>query len=348
MKIQAIQIFLIFTICIQSCKNSEEEIIFPVDKNVKSEIILKDMIIKLPSRMFVIDSLLIFQDVFAEEKYIKYYNLKNRELLTEFGHKGKGPGELVTPYLMYVDMNSYEVYIYDPNLQKMHTFDIQKSSSSPDQIFDLKSINKKDTYGPFFVTQPDNHIFYGTGLFKEGYLVAVNTENKSYEYFGKFPFKPKGTNNLNISDASNGTILLTPDKNNLVIATDKFGYLACYGIKGNERRPVLKWELHLSKPEYRLDGQRIVFSPANKTGTMNMALTNDKIYLLYQGEDFRYYTSMSDEYNPRTVMVFTMDGKPLAKYHLDKSAVRIAVDRDENIYCITTDTGYNLVKLKLN
>ncbi|MGV8096496.1 MAG: BF3164 family lipoprotein [Mangrovibacterium sp.] len=347
MKIKEILTFLIFIICIQSCKNSDEEIVFPINKDVKSEIIVKDMVIKLPSHIFVIDSLLIFQDVFAEEKYIKYYNLKNRKLLTEFGYKGKGPGELVTPHLMYIDMNSYEICIYDPNLQKMHISDVYKFSDTPDKIFDLKSNDKKDANKPYYTTQPNGSIFYVTGLFKNGYLASVDTEKKRYEYFGRFPFKPRGTNNLNISDANNGSILLTPDKNNLVITTHRFGYLACYGVN-RKNLPELKWEIHLSEPKYRLDGQRIVFSPTNKIGTMDMVLTDDKIYLLYQGKDFRYYTSLSSEHNPRTVMVFTIGGKPLAKYHLDKSAVRIAVDRDENIYCITTDPGYNLVKLKLD
>lgn len=346
MKIKA-TLYLTIIIGVLSCQNDENKVVFPIDKDVKSEIILKDMILESPSDMFIIDSLLILQDRLDGERYLKYYNLNNNEFLTEFGNKGKGPKELITPYLTYVDINTYDICVYDPNLQKMHTFDVHKFSDTPDKIYDLKSDNEKDKYKPYYITHPKGHTFYGTGLFKDGYLVAIDTEKKSYEYFGKFPFNPKGSNKLNISDANSGSILMTPDKNNLVVKTNRFGYLACYNING-DKLPVLKWEVQLSKPKYKLDGQRIIFSPTNKIGVMDMVLTNDKIYLLYQGEDFRYYTSMSSEHNPKTVMVFTIDGKPLAKYNMDKTAIRITVDRDENIYCISTEPEYNLVKLKLD
>ncbi|MGV8095708.1 MAG: BF3164 family lipoprotein [Mangrovibacterium sp.] len=164
-------------------------------------------------------------------------------------------------------------------------------------------------------------------------------------YFGKYPLKTSNSNNLNLGDACSGPIVLTPDKKHLVIATSKFGYLSCYRV--NKEETELFWELWLSKSEYKMDGQRTIFSPQNEIGTMSMALSNDKIFLLYQGEEFRYYTSMDPQYSPRTVMVFSMEGQPLAKYHLDRPATRIAVDLNENIYCITKDPEYNLVKLKI-
>jgi hypothetical protein len=338
------------TICLlffilQGCKQ-DSEIIFPIEKQVETEIILPDLMLRLTPRIYITDSLLIVQEPNIPEKYLKYYHLGRKELLAEFGQAGKGPEQMVTPYLAYVDTYSSQVYLFDPNLRKMHIFDVAQLSEKPDTIIDLGIKSEKSSDWLFYVTQPSGNIIYGRGLLRNGYLAAFDTKKRELKYFGKYPLKLKRSNSWNISDACSATFMLSPDKKHLVLATSKFGYVACYRV--DKEKTELSWEHRLSVPMYKLDDQRVVFSSQNKIGTMDLVLTNDKIFLLYQGEDFRYYHSMDPEHFPRIVMVFSMDGKPLAKYHLDHPAIRITVDHDENIYCLTSTPEFNLVKLKIN
>lgn len=340
-----ISICLLFFI-FQACSKQGPEITFPIEKDVETEIILPDLLIRQATDIYITDSLLIVQEPNTPEKYLKYYHLGKKKLLAEFGQAGKGPQQMITPYLVYVDSYSSQVYLYDPNLRKMHVFDVAQLSAKPDTIINLAMKKKKSSDWLFYVTQPSGNIIYGRGLLVNGYLAAVDTKNGELKYFGKYPLKSRHSGNLNISDACNGPLALSPDKKHLILATGKFGYLACYQV--DKEKTKLSWEHRLSVPEYKMDGQQVTFSSQNKTGTMDLALTHDKIFLLYQGKEFRYYRSMDPEHFPRIVMVFSMDGKPLAKYHLDHPATRITVDHDENIYCLTSTPEYNLVKLKLN
>jgi hypothetical protein len=327
-----------------ACNKQYEVIKFSQNQHVKTEIVIEDLAVQTPSDIFIIDSILVVQDVRAHERYLKYYDINKNEMITEFGMRGKGPDELITPYLSYVDADSYQIYLYDPNLMKIHIFDTEKYSDKPDCIINLDT-QQENHSRIFYVTHPKNKFVYGMGLLKDGYLAAIDTKEQRIDYFGNYPIKPRKSNSLNIADACNGMLKLTPDKQHLIVTTNKFGYIACYETDSN--LPRLKWEKNISKILYKMEGQRILFSPNNKTGTMSMALSDDKIFLLYHGGEFRYYNSMATEHAPKTIMVFSIDGSPLALYHLDRPAIRIAIDQSENIYCISKESQYNLVKIKL-
>jgi hypothetical protein len=340
-------VFIVLGVLVfQGCSRQRPEIKFPVEQQVKTEVILSDLRIRMAGSIFITDSLLILQEPNTPEKYLKYYHLGRKELLAEFGQTGKGPGQMITPYLCYVDTYSSQVYLFDPNLRKMHVFDVAQLSEKPDTVINLNTSLNKGSEWLSHVTQPSGNVIYGGGMLRNGYLAAVDTKTGEIRYFGKYPLKSKHSNNLNISDACNALLILSPDKKHLVLATSRFGYLACY--EPDKEKTRLSWEHQLSVPKYKMDGQRVVFTSQNETGTMDLALTNDKIFLLYQGSEFRHYHSRNTEDLPRIVMVFSMDGKPLAKYYLDHPATRITVDHDENIYCLTTTPEYNLVKLKIN
>jgi hypothetical protein len=269
-------------------------------------------------------------------------------MITAFGEKGNGPDQLITPRLANVDKIEHKIYLYDLNLEKMHKFDIAKFSDSPDKIFKLSNdskINNKYISRIYYATQPVGERIFGNGIFKDGFIAATNYENKQVIYFGNYPLKTGDSNNLNVSEACSNMIRTSPDNKHLIVTTNRFGYVGCYQI--NIPKPKLEWEINLSKPSFRIDGQRIIFSRHNKIGAMSMTVTNDKVFILYQGTDFQYYTSSDTKFYPRTIMVFSIIGEPLALYHLDRPVLRIDVDENENIYCISQDPNYNLVKLKL-
>lgn len=338
---------IIAILIIESCSMKFKNVKFPLEREVNCDVIIANISSQAFTGIYIVDSLLIFQDVRANEKFIKYYNINNGEIVTEFGQIGKGPNQLITPYIANVDKIERKIYLYDPNLRIMHKFDIAKFSDSPDEIYRLKDQSNDNTITSriFYATQPVDKRIFGNGLFKDGYITAANFETQQVEYFGNFPLKTTKSNNLNIADACSNNLRVTPDKNHLIVTTNRFGYVACYQI--NIPSPKLIWEINLSKALFSTEGQRIIFSRNNKIGVMSMAVTNDKIFLLYQGTEFRYYTSSDTQFYPHTVMVFSINGKPLALYHLDRPAIRIDVDENENIYCISQDPEYNLVKLRL-
>ncbi|MGV8095707.1 MAG: BF3164 family lipoprotein [Mangrovibacterium sp.] len=176
---------------IQGCATPEGKIVFPKVVEVKSEVVLSDLQLRLASNIYIVDSLLIIQDVQAQEKYLKYYDLRRNELLIEFGQKGKGPEQLITPYLFYVDSYSSKVYLYDPNLLKMHVFDVAQLSEKPDTIINLELKQEKNTDRVFYLTQPSANIIYGMGLLRKGYLAAVDTKEGKAKLFWKIPTENK-------------------------------------------------------------------------------------------------------------------------------------------------------------
>ncbi|TKG94562.1 hypothetical protein EYV94_11475 [Puteibacter caeruleilacunae] len=334
---------LVLLVVLTSCNLFAQKIPFSTEKTIKGSVVIGDLIIGGPSRLFVMDSLLLVQDVRNNgDKFLKVYNLEKGKLSRELGHKGRGPGELMTPMINNVDMKSNRYYLRDNNLKKAHLYDIN-NPSNPDSIINLDFLKNSLLLKSVYL---NDSILLGQGWFKDGLIATVNFKSKSVNYGVKFPFAPFEGPSMNLGRANDGIIQLSPDKKHLIFASMYFGYVGCYKIDGINLSK--KWEKWLSKPKYKLDGKRIIYNTReNLMGVMDMTITNSKIYCIYSGAPMYLARSMDAKNSPKTILCFSMEGVPLTKYHTDRPIIEIASDGKDGVYCLSKDPEYNVVRFKL-
>ncbi|TKG94561.1 hypothetical protein EYV94_11470 [Puteibacter caeruleilacunae] len=320
-----------------------QNIQFKVEKNIKGEVVVKDLIIGGPSLLHVMDSLLFVQDVRNHgNKYLKVYNIEKGTLSKELGQRGRGPGELISPMISYTNPQNQQYYLRDKNAKKVHIFNLN-DNSAPDSIIDLDFFKNNAILDWRYL---NDSILLGNGWFKDSLIAIINFKSKQINFTQDFPLRPFDGPSMNIGRANAGVLKLTPDKKHLLYSCVDIGYLACYKIDGI--RLEKQWDRWLSKPKYKLDGKRIVYhSKDNLLGCMDCCVTNNRVYCIYEGIPTYMIGNMDPKNSPKTIITFSMKGEPLGKYHADRPIIRITPDGNGGVYCVSEDPEYNVVRYKL-
>lgn len=118
MMMKCFLVYILLLLCI-SCTNKKSsypcQVIenpsiesYPIVDLVGKELPWQDSTLLDPYRMWIQDSLLIFQDYIGKEKgFVSYYSLNTYKLITTFGVIGRGPHEYLTPRIHWNDEHSF-------------------------------------------------------------------------------------------------------------------------------------------------------------------------------------------------------------------------------------------------
>lgn len=184
----------------------------------------------------------------------------------------------------------------------------------------------------------------GMGMLQDNLFALIDLETNGITQHGKLPFKPKNAGNNFYWELNSGSIFLTPDKKHLIFTAMYFGYIACYKLE-NEAFS-LEWEHWITDVKYTMSNGRIYFKNDNLIGFMNAAVTNEKIYAIYHGEGMHAMRA-DDPNQPKTIMVFSIKGEPLAKYRTDCPILRIGLNPQGEVFCVSNPLVYDLVKFNI-
>lgn len=316
--------------------------VFKTEKRVIPRTIINDIPAMTLGFFSLKDSLLITQDMRAEQDFLKIIGYKKNDLFIEFGTRGRGPDELPTPKLTGLSEDGEEFMLFDPNLKKIHYCEINSFSSKPNKVIDLRDSNLQF----IFDARPVNENFIiSSGLYKDGLLASIDIQN-GYEvnYYGSFPVSPRGIDPYLLSDLNKGGIRLSPSKEYIIFSTINFGYISCFKIGRNKLEKI--WEHWITAPKYEIKNGRVYLKGDNILGFMDVAVTDEYVYAIYHGKEMSAIRSQKTEDNPETIMKFSLDkGTPLVKYFTDLPVTRIAVNPEGKLYCIAKPLGYDLVEI---
>jgi hypothetical protein len=308
-------------------------------ENLSSTEIIKDIPLMGIGRIYFTDSLFITQDIRAKENYLTVYNYKDNSLFIQFGKKGKGPKQMITPYLISLSDDERQLIFYDSNIKKIHFCNLEDFNDIPSKIISLKDVDLRRIWKARVL---DDNFIIAKGMFENGLFALINIKSNEFTIQGELPFHPKGSSKNNFFwELNQGSFFLSPDKKKVIYTAMNFGYIACYSFDGT--RLTKTWEHWVTKPKYIIDNGRIRWKQNNTIGFMNSVIANDKIYAIFHGKDMPAIRSSVGE-RPETIMVFSLDGKPLAKYKTDKPIVRIGANPNGEIYGIALDVTYDLIK----
>ncbi|HDR51278.1 MAG TPA: hypothetical protein ENN90_06620 [Mariniphaga anaerophila] len=316
--------------------------VFKTEKRVIPRTIINDIPAMTLGFFSLKDSLMITQDMRAEQDFLKIIGYKKNDLFIEFGTRGRGPDELPTPKLTGLSEDGEEFMLFDPNLKKIHYCEINSFSSKPNKVIDLRDSNLQF----IFDARPVNENFIiSSGLYKDGLFASIDIQN-GYEvnYYGSFPVSPRGIDPYLLSELNKGGIRLSPSKEYIIFSTINFGYISCFKIGRNKLEKI--WEHWITAPKYEIKNGRVYLKGDNILGFMDVAVTDEYVYAIYHGKEMSAIRSQKAEDNPETIMKFSLDkGTPLVKYFTDLPVTRIAINPEGKLYCIAKPLGYDLVEI---
>ncbi|AXG69863.1 TolB-like 6-blade propeller-like protein [Kordia sp. SMS9] len=291
---------------------------------------------KLGAKLFIIDS--------KSNKVIKAFTTDDT-YIGSFGMKGKGPGEILSPFGS-LDFHNDKVWIFDGTLNKYLGFQ-QDSIGSNDY---------KPTENELFFDS--KVMFYELGWLDAETIVGLdvseannrllfyNITTKQITNKGSLPPLPK--NNIPISihkQSFMATLKVKPDKNKIALANLYADLIEIYNKDGSD---VVKVKTNLDfLPKYELanNGYQTVMGQGGDTkfGYIDMCVSDAKIYALFSGKT----RAVSPFAFGKTIHVFDWKGTLLDVIELEKESIAIEIDTDDKNLFVIEFGNANVVQYKL-
>ncbi|MGD9556963.1 MAG: BF3164 family lipoprotein [Mangrovibacterium sp.] len=328
-------------ILLVSCNIKDQSINFPVVEQASTSICINDLKIGIPDKLFYLDSFFVLNDYKATEDYISLFEMEQGRHIRSFGKKGKGPNEMITPLLPDVNENSRTLTLFDPNLKQMQLWSVDNIESVLLKQIHLDFL-KVMLLKAYYV---DDNLIIGLGFLKDGLFCLINPKNRTYNIVEDFPIMPYRDGNHELSAANGGRISFFPDHKHFIFSMSDIGYLACYQIENGN---IMKtWERWITKPDYKVNNKKIIWSKNNELGFMDVAISHNKIFGLYSGRHMKFKNGRDEENIPNTILVFDLIGNPLKKCMTDVPILRIATDDQGKLFGISLSSKFDLVKINL-
>lgn len=287
-----------------------------------------------------------YGDVLAvEQRYkennVSLINLSDRTIRAWLPF-GEGENEAYTIDNLSVNDRG-EISAFDFETGKLHRHNpkaLSRSVTPPLLLAEGDNTHLSAVQGDYFVIS--------TGLYEQGRYRFYSLEDESESYFIPYPehpaypdLSPYGKSILWAS-----TVLrLRPDNKAFVCTDIRSGQLDICQIDGNTISLVCRHTYYSPHVDIQ-DGEQplVAYYADNVTGFREVAVSNERIYVLYSGKTYK------DEgqkiINSHTLLVFDWEGTLLNNYTLPEAATYLTFDTEENLLYGTTPDAklvqYNL------
>lgn len=315
-----------------NCKKNEPtlEKSFKKTPLISEEIIIDNSFFANPSRIEIIDTIMLFVDIY-EEKCFTAIDLKNKSVINRFGTQGRGPGEL-----------SYPADLTYNKQERTVSFSIR----NPTRYWDLniKDITNSDiSFNDKFKFKNER----GTARF----LSIAPIRNSNGKLFSSGMFSG-GMYGICQSDGTLDTIIgyYTAAKEHLSIDSYLLGSGYQGMVKSNPVAPFVAYVsyrhdlvevIDCSNDNYKIirfhGGNYPILSVGNNVSMalnqhhplsfMDLCTTDKYIYALYSGKTIANKGHMAG--HGKLVYVFDWKLKPVICYELDHEITSIKVSEDD-------------------
>lgn len=356
--LQIIAITIIASSLLQGCQE-EENLYFKGDITIidifKKELTLIGTKVDLEDifegRPFVCDSFIIFHTYRNPEYNFYVFDIKSKQHIASFCPIGEGPDDYLSCdeslQLIKEDGDS-KMWVRDFNKQSMHLINITQSIARQKTVCDSVISYEWSNYfqypllNVFFL---DNGEFLGINQCEDRYstggdytprdlfLFRNSLGNKVKEYkLYKRPVICQDTRvDFFCSEFYHAVSVIKPDKTRLALAMKMLGQVSIVDIKtGEQKNYRLKESLTYSEIGKDLYKSRKYYG--------SMAVSNQFIYALYMNVALK---ETPPPYSGHTIHVFTWDGIPVYKIHVNEAIAEIALDEERHIL-YATDLEDNL------
>lgn len=275
---------------------------------------------------------------------------------------GSGPGELNQwPDFCGTSVNEDTVFLHDNMIHKVHSYLVEVS---PDKLTythlgsEPTKENKNETpegylsQTTFNLRRLDNGYYIGLRVLTTGTMFTLFDPNlNEVKKFGEYPID-KGLSDGKLHNTIYFQGTLHTKGNSFYYGAHNFGYLARYDV--SDMGKITKvWDDFYTDVKCRFDNRsnELKFAGENLQAFYSLAISDKYLYAAYSGikanEMFKQQSAYA--HNPKHIVVFDLQGKPLAKFLTEGRMSTICLDpKGEYLYVKHIDPDISLWRYKIS
>lgn len=331
---------IIFISCKQ--KGNSDIIIdkFPKIITLSGELV-KGIELFKPHRLIIVDSLLLINNY--KEKFFRVYSTNTHKLLSEFGLRGRGPGEFISPELTgQVSFDKQTkipfIYVYDMERHILSYIDVYEYIAPQGHSYKEERIPNVNSYLTRFFFK-NNSFFFGIPE-SGGRFLFYNYKTSKVNII---PFIPNLGFNIKPSYLPNiyrSSCIINEESNILVSAAILLGEIDFFDLNGNFIKSTV-FESDAKKNLKKDFSNKI----EPKTYILQLLSQGNLIYgLNYNSNNW----GVDDEKCYSKIEVFDWTGQPVKEYILDRKVFSFALDTmHKRIYGLSHEEEYPIVIYEL-
>lgn len=336
-RVVLINVFIYF-IMITSCSNNEKnKYSLDYKKNlteIKSELLLINEFIGIPSEIIIHDNLLIYTDRY-EGLLLSVYDIGMDSFKGRYLSQGNGPGEAIPPLRLFSFDQKNQFYVFQPNKRTLSTV------SLPDfQLTDLVQLTLKNSWNPKEIKKTkDFFVCTGTNI-ENGIFGVYDTYLNPIFEDGKYPFDGENKSKMEASRVYDGYLCTNPANNKFAFGCLYSDYLAFYEIKNNKlvvKKEYFSKDANVEFSSNTMQDGAIMFHLIQNDNTVRNYVgsfgNDDYCYMLFSGKTNEEREHNTGENNH--IIVFDWNGNYIRTFYSDIEIHYFYVDEmDRIIYAI--------------
>ena len=325
-----IQLVLFSLLILTGCEEKEKKqtIVkeFPSSQKLKGEP-LTSIVPYYPYKINVEDTLLIVLNRDGKN-FFQVYNTNTMQLMTEFGSKGRGPGEFLEPAFINqkidLDEKLYHL-IYDTGIKRISYVNIGDFVKNKTATIKQEKLPKR-------MGDPDRFIYYsdtlsitapgdmGGGRFQ----IFKGDSMQTTGYLPKLAFDIHKDNYYSIYN--NTSSLIHNKKRKIVGTTHMLGQYDFFDFSGNLLySTVIHRDENLKK---NIKSSMEIKNPIRMFYRTDLKSVGDLIYSIY----YKYESTKGSSSTKSRIHVLDWNGNPIKEYLLDKLILSFAYDKINNCF----------------
>ncbi|WP_303921322.1 6-bladed beta-propeller [Draconibacterium sediminis] len=284
-----------------------------------------------PLEIIISDTLMFLKNDKANPA-VDVISLNSGKIISQFCKRGRGPGELVSPFCIQYIENEKRILVQDIIGRKIVFFDLDMILANAPKKYTRSITFKNETWVRKVMELEGGNLFCNLIGHKDGYMNCLLTRDgeliKFLDTYPEidFPFNPEEGSNI-----FGSRLAISSDRNRVIMPYLHSDRISIYNAAGDKT-------IEFQGPDYKdLD---LIFKNGrtaitNKNAcTYNLPSSNSESFMIpYDGT--RYKFAHSPAYH---IFHFGFDGSLLQHFKLDHSVTNIAVDWENNIiYGINKD-----------
>ena len=306
---------------------------FPQTQKLEAkEIQLDTAIFRYPFRIRIQDSMAVVLDLHGSDHYFQVFRYPQFSYIASFGKRGDSPDDMLSAE--NIRWNEQSLYTLDANKSELTQFVF---STSHDSLFRNKviALDKKILRALDFAQYNDStHIipdYSGDNRF-----CLVDNKGKLLRKFGTIPTVNKDAMKHSrpaLAQAWRSFIDYNPRNGVLAAVTQLGEVLEIHNLKDSTQ--IICIGPH-GEPEFKVSNGYGI--PTGIMGFSDIQVTDKAIYTVFHGRTFKELSRQPKDKKVdggQYIYVFSLKGKPLMKYVLDRYIYGISVDEKQGIITAT-------------
>jgi hypothetical protein len=297
---------------------------FPKTQSLKGEKIKFDPPLMNPWKMELADSLLFFLGS-GTENAVDVYNLNTRKKITQFCRRGRGPGEMIFPFLIQFIKNSDEIVIHDLNGKKVIVYSLKKILDKNPNNY--SKVVKVDSLYPRKLVKISGDRFFVTLIgHPDAYMnCLLDMDGNVVKMLNKFPDPGVENNNILASNLYQTNISASPDLSKVILSYATWRWIEIFNDSGDcitkFRGPDFK------EPDFVHRENGLILTSDNNRAYWDAEPNNRSFMIPYSGEKVKMGGSNFYKY----ALHLGYDGELICKYSFDPVISDIQIDWENRI-----------------